>query len=126
VAFDIGLAVLLIGGVGLGMEGAAIAGALTMALSKLARLGLVWRFVRIQPYDREYLRLLVPAGAAALGTWAAAGILSDASWPVTLVVPALVGSLVYATVLLLAGLAPDERRAIRRMAGSLRSQRTGD
>jgi O-antigen/teichoic acid export membrane protein len=126
VAFDVGLAVLLIGGVGLGMEGAAIAGALTMALSKLARLGLVWRFVPIQPYDRDYRRLLVPVGAAAAGTWVTARVLSDAGWPLTLLVPAVVGTLVYATLLLLAGLAPDERRAIQRLVGSLRSGRTGD
>ena len=125
VAFDIGLAVLLIGGLGMGMEGAAIAGALTMALSKLARLGLVWRFVHIQPYDRDYLRLLVPAAPAALGAWATALVVTDAGWPVTLVVPALVGTLLYAIVLLVAGLAPDERRAIRRLVGSLRSERTG-
>jgi O-antigen/teichoic acid export membrane protein len=124
VAFDIGVAVLLIGGLAMGMEGAAIAGALTMALSKLARLALVWRFVRIQPYDRDYLRLLAPAAAAALGAWATARLLSDAAWPVTLVVPALIGLLLYAAVLLVAGLAPDERRAFRRLVGSLRSQGT--
>jgi O-antigen/teichoic acid export membrane protein len=120
VAFDIGVAILLIAGLGLGMEGAAVAGAITMALSKLARLLLVWRFVGIQPYDRNYLRLAVPTGAALLAAWGTARALSDGAWPVTLVVTAVVGTAVYLAVLLVAGLAPEERGAIRRMAGSWR------
>jgi O-antigen/teichoic acid export membrane protein len=120
VAFDIGSAILLIGGLGLGMEGAALAGALTMALSKLARLFLVWRFVGIQPYDRDYLRLAAPAGTALLAAIGTARALSGAEWSVTLVVTAVVGIAVYVAVLLAAGLAPAERSAIRRMVGSLR------
>jgi O-antigen/teichoic acid export membrane protein len=120
VAFDIGVAILLIGGLGLGMEGAALAGAITMALSKLSRLLLVWRFVGIQPYDRNYLRLAVPTGAALFAAWGTARALSDGAWPVTLVVTAVVGTAVYLAVLLVAGLAPEERGAIRRMAGSWR------
>jgi O-antigen/teichoic acid export membrane protein len=120
VAFDIGSAILLIGGFGLGMEGAALAGALTMALSKLARLFLVWRFVGIQPYDRDYLRLAAPAGTALLAAIGTARALSGAEWPVTLVVTAVVGTAVYVVVLLAAGLAPAERSAIRRMVGSVR------
>src|SRR5688500_5294082 len=53
-----------------GMEGAAIANAVTFALSKWARLALVKRFVRIQPYDSHYARLLGPSLAAALVMWA--------------------------------------------------------
>jgi O-antigen/teichoic acid export membrane protein len=120
VAFDIGVAVFLIGGLGLGMEGAAIAGALTMALSKLARLLLVWRFVGIQPYDRNYLRLAIPTGAALLAAWGTARALADAGWPVTLLSTAAVGTVVYLASLLAAGLAPGERRAIRQMVGSFR------
>jgi O-antigen/teichoic acid export membrane protein len=102
------------------MEGAALAGALTMALSKLGRLLLVWRFVGIQPYDRDYLRLGVPAGAALLAALGAARALSEAAWPITLLVTAVAGTAVYLVVLLVAGLAPEERSAIRRMVGSLR------
>ena len=43
-----------------GMEGAAVANAVTFALSKWARLALVKRFVGIQPYDRDYSRLIIP------------------------------------------------------------------
>jgi len=125
VAFDIGVAVLLIGGLGLGMEGAAIAGALTMALSKLARLWLVWRFVRIQPYDRHYVRLAVPAGASLLAAWGTARALSDGAWPVTLAATAVVGTAVYLAALLVAGLAPEERLALRRMVGSFRGRGGG-
>ena len=52
----------------LGPEGAAIAQASTLVFSNALRLYLVWRFVHIQPYDRDYARLLIPTaiGAAAM------------------------------------------------------------
>jgi len=46
-----------------GTEGAAIAQTATIALSNTLRVALVWRFVRIQPFDRAYARLLLPAAA---------------------------------------------------------------
>ncbi|HYZ11685.1 MAG TPA: oligosaccharide flippase family protein [Actinomycetota bacterium] len=112
VAFDIGAAVLLIGGLGLGMEGAAIAGALTMVLSKLARLWLVWRYVRIQPFDRDYARLLIPAGVGLLLGAAAHVALGGASWPVDLAGTAVAASAGYVPVLLWVGLPPVERGAV--------------
>ena len=116
VAFDIGAAVLLIGGLGLGMEGAALAGALTMALSKLARLWLVWRFVRIQPFDRDYARLMLPTAAGlALGIGAHLA-LGGASWPVDLLGTAVAASAGYVPVLLWVGLPPAERRAVTGLA----------
>ena len=52
----------------LGPEGAAIAQASTLVFSNVLRLYLVWRFVHIQPYDRDYARMLIPTaiGAAAM------------------------------------------------------------
>jgi O-antigen/teichoic acid export membrane protein len=44
----------------LGPEGAAIAQASTLVFSNMLRLYLVWRFVHIQPYDRDYARMLDP------------------------------------------------------------------
>jgi O-antigen/teichoic acid export membrane protein len=119
VAFDIGIAVLLIGVFDLGITGAAIAGAATMTLSKVARLYLVWRFVRIQPYTREYVRLLWPtlAGAAAgLGVhlW-----LSGMSWQVDLVATGVVVAAVYFPLLVLVGLPGPERRAASRLLGAV-------
>ena len=85
VAFDIAIAVFLISGLGLGMEGAAIAGALTMALSKVARLWLVWRFVHIQPFDRNYARLAIPTIAALLAGLGAHLLLAGSGWQIDLV-----------------------------------------
>ncbi len=123
VAFDIGAAVLLIGGLGLGMEGAAIAGALTMALSKLARLWLVWRFVRIQPFDRDYARLILPTLAGLALGLAAHLALSGAPWSVDLGVTAVAASAGYFPVLLWLGLPRAERRAAFRLAGALLGRR---
>jgi O-antigen/teichoic acid export membrane protein len=116
VAFDIGAAILLIGGLGLGMEGAAVAGAVTMALSKLARLWLVHRFVGIQPFDRDYARLLFPSLAGlALGVAAHLG-LAGAPWPVDLLGTAVAASVGYVPVLLWVGLPRAERGAVVRLA----------
>jgi O-antigen/teichoic acid export membrane protein len=116
VAFDIGAAVLLIGGLGLGMEGAAVAGGLTMALSKLARLWLVWRFVRIQPFDRDYARLIVPTAAGLALGLAVHLAIGGASWPLDLAGTAAAAVAGYVPVLLWFGLPPAERRAVAGLA----------
>jgi hypothetical protein len=109
----------LIAGLGLGMEGAAIAGALTMALSKLARLWLVWRFVNVQPFDRDYARLVVPTVAGlALGI-AAHLALAGAAWAVDLAGTAAAVVAGYVPALLLFGLPAGERRTALRLAAAV-------
>ena len=61
---DLAMALLLVPH--LGPKGAAIAQATTLVFSNALRLYLVWRFVRIQPYDRDYARLLIPAAIGAV------------------------------------------------------------
>jgi O-antigen/teichoic acid export membrane protein len=119
VVFDIGAAILLIGGLELGMEGAAIAGALTMALSKLARLGLVWKFVRVQPFDRHYARLGIPTAAALAAGIAVHLALSSAAWPVDLFGTGAAVALAYFGILLAVGLPPAEKRAALKLASAL-------
>jgi O-antigen/teichoic acid export membrane protein len=125
VALDVGIAVLLIGVLDLGIAGAAIAGAVTMALSKLARLYLVWRFVRIQPYTREYLRLLWPTLAGAAAGLGVHQLLSSRPWQVDLAGTALVVGAVYLTLLILVGVPGAERRAASRLATAV-LRRKGD
>ena len=116
VAFDIAAAVLLISGLNLGIEGAAIAGALTMALSKVARLWLVWVFLRMQPFTRDYLRLALPTGAGLLAAFGVHALLSDAAWSLDLVGTAAVSIVVYGAVLVGVGLPAAERRVAGRIA----------
>jgi O-antigen/teichoic acid export membrane protein len=123
VAFDIAAAALLIGGLGLGIEGAAIAGALTMALSKVARLYLVWRFVHIQPYSREYLLLLIPTGAGFLAGLLVHLALSGGAWPVDLVATAAAVTVVYGALLVAAGLPRSERRTLGRVVAAVAARR---
>ena len=104
-----------------GMEGAAIANAVTFALSKWARLALVRRFVRIQPYDRDYLRLLAPTGAALLAMWAASSLIAG-GWVPELLVTAVLGSVVYLGVYLVVGLTPSERRGAGALVARLRAR----
>jgi O-antigen/teichoic acid export membrane protein len=96
----------------LGAEGAATAQAVTLAVSNAARLYLVWRFVRIQPFSRLYFRLIVPAASGGAVMLGAHLVLRQLSWPVDLVGSGSIGTFVYVTVLLLFGLAPVERGAL--------------
>ncbi|MDP8956328.1 MAG: oligosaccharide flippase family protein [Actinomycetota bacterium] len=99
-----------------GAEGAAVAQAVTLALSNLARLYLVWRFVRIQPFDRHYARLALPTILAALVMIFSRVVLPDVGWPAELVTVGLIGVVVYAAALFTVGLSADERGAIANFA----------
>jgi O-antigen/teichoic acid export membrane protein len=114
-ALDLGMAVALVPS--LGPKGAAIAQASTLVFSNALRLFLVWRFVGIQPYDRNYARIV---GPAALGAFAMLGVhaaLEGPKWALDLVVTGLVGGLVYYTAFLLVGLTPGEKGAVMRVLG---------
>ncbi len=113
----VGVAVALARPEVLGIRGAAIAQALTLSFSAVARLVLVRRFLGIWPFDRDFLRLAVPAvlgGGAMAATHLA---LPDERWLVDLAGSFLVGGVVYATSLVAVGLRPGERRAVMRVAG---------
>ena len=99
-----------------GAEGAAVAQAATVAFSNVARLYLVWRFVHIQPFDRNYLRLAVPTVAAAVVMIVTQLVLRNVAWPIQLVTVALAGVMVYAAGLITVGLSSEERGAIRKFA----------
>jgi O-antigen/teichoic acid export membrane protein len=100
-------------------EGAAIAQAVTLVASNGARLYLVWRFVHIQPFNRHYVRLAIPAGVGAGVMIAVHLALRHAGWPVDLVATGLAGGLAYAVVLLTTGLTPLERTTARGVAARL-------
>ena len=95
-----------------GMEGAAISNAVTFALSKWARLYLVRRFVHIQPYDRDYGRLLPPTLAALAAMWVIHAVV-DASWFLDLAATGIGGTLVYVAAYLAFGLTPAEKKGVR-------------
>ena len=102
-----------------GMEGAAIANAVTFALSKWARLALVKRFVDIQPYDRDYVRLLVPTAGSLAVMWALERLL-DGGWLAELAILGLAGSVAYGALYLVVGLTPGERRGLSRLVAKVR------
>jgi len=104
-----------------GIEGAALANAITFTVSNLFRLALVHRFVRIQPYDARYARLLIP-GAAAVVAMVAAQRLLDARSPLDLAILGILGGLVYIGAYLVAGLTPEERRSLSKALARLRSR----
>lgn len=118
---NLGLALLLCPK--LGMEGAAIANAATFAVSKWARLALVKRFVHIQPYNRQYLRLVGPTVATFLAMW-----LTHASvpsgWVIDLVATGAVGLSVFLAAYWFVGLTPAERRAAAGILARIRGRPT--
>lgn len=103
-----------------GMEGAAVANAVTFALSKWARLALVKRFVGIQPYDRQYGRLVVPALVGGAVMWAVHSVVPG-GFLVDLVATSVVGSAAYVAALWLVGLTPAERTGARGLVAKVRA-----
>lgn len=115
--FDIGVAIYLTSRYG--MEGAAVANALTFTLSNAFRLVLVHRFVGIQPYDARYGRLLLPGAVTALAMWASQGFFGGGT-SLDLVVVGAIGGVVYIAAYLAVGLTPQERRGAASLRAKLR------
>jgi len=108
IALDIALAVWLCPRYGI--EGAAVANAVTFGTTNLLRLYLVRRLVGIWPYDRLYLRLVAPAAASA-----AAMAIVHALTPGRigdLVATGLAGALVYLLVYVRVAATEEERAAL--------------
>ncbi|RPH83416.1 MAG: lipopolysaccharide biosynthesis protein [Candidatus Rokuibacteriota bacterium] len=116
----VGLAVVLTAG--FGMEGAATAAAVSIAVLNVVRLVQVRRRVGIQPYERVYLALALPAGAAALAAVGAHAALLGSAWWVSLLVTGACGLVAYVALLPLA-LSTHERVLLRQLPGRLRSGR---
>ncbi len=112
---DVGVALALAGPARLGIRGAALAQALTLSFSAVARLLLVRRFLGIWPFDRAWVRLAVPTalGAATMGL--AHAVAPEGRWFVDLVLSAAAGVGVYGAALLVIGLLPSERAALARL-----------
>jgi O-antigen/teichoic acid export membrane protein len=104
-----------------GMEGAAIANSVTFALSKWTRLALVKRFVGIQPYDFDYLRLAIPSIAALIVMWTVHNVLVT-TWLVDLFVTGGCGLIAFAAVYWFFGLTPAERRGAGTVVSRLRAR----
>jgi O-antigen/teichoic acid export membrane protein len=105
----VGLAVALTAA--FGMEGAAAAAAVSIAALNVVRLAQVRRRVGIQPYERAYLRLALPAGASALAALAVHAALSSRPWWGSLAATGFCALAVYAALMPLA-LPADERWAL--------------
>ena len=112
---DLLIAVLLIPH--LGTEGAAIAQTSSLIISNSLRLYLVWRFVHIQPYNRYYARLLIPAVLCFVTMIGVASVLPSEKWLLQLVGTGLVGGAVCYTAVLLFGLTPLEKATVMRVLG---------
>jgi O-antigen/teichoic acid export membrane protein len=108
-AIDIAVALTLARPEVLGMRGAAIAQAITLTFSAVARLLLVSRFLRIWPFDRAYLRLIVPTLVGAGVMMIVHLVLPEARWLVNLLASAALGTCAYVVVLFAVGLTPKER-----------------
>jgi O-antigen/teichoic acid export membrane protein len=95
-----------------GIEGTAAASAVSVAGLNVVRLIQVRQRVGIQPYDRSYLGLALPGGAALVAAFGIHAALADQSWWVSLGGTALAGLAAY--VALLPVVLPAEERAVLR------------
>jgi O-antigen/teichoic acid export membrane protein len=120
-AIDVGVALALAGPGRLGIRGAALAQALTLSFSAVARLLLVRRFLGIWPFERSWVRLVGPTVLGALTMGLVHAAMPDDRWFVDLLVSAGLGAGVYAGVLFATGVLPAERAAV---VGLLRRGRT--
>ncbi|MDQ3660164.1 MAG: polysaccharide biosynthesis C-terminal domain-containing protein [Actinomycetota bacterium] len=107
-----------------GIEGAATASAATFLFSNVARLLLVRKFIGIQPYDANYSRLVLPAGACAAAMWTVHAAV-EAAPLLDLVLTAVIGGLVYALAYGAIGLTPGERRGAAALLARLRPAERG-
>jgi O-antigen/teichoic acid export membrane protein len=101
-----------------GIEGTATAAALSIASLNLLRLVQVRRRVGIQPYDRAYLPLALPAAGAALAALGGHAALAGGRWWASLAVTGACGLLAYAFLLPLA-LPASERATLVAAAGRI-------
>jgi O-antigen/teichoic acid export membrane protein len=122
-AIDVSLALLLARPEALGIRGAAIAQAVTLTFSAIARLFLVRRFLGIWPFDRAYVRLIVPTVVGGLAMWAAHLVLPEAKWLINLLLSSAVGAVTYLIALLAIGLPANERAMVGKLAGKLSGRR---
>ncbi|HEX9235676.1 MAG TPA: polysaccharide biosynthesis C-terminal domain-containing protein, partial [Actinomycetota bacterium] len=106
----------------LGSRGGAVAQMVALVVSNGLGLYLVWRFVRIQPFNRQYLRLALPTVIGAAVMVGAHLLLRGSGWPADLVGTGLIGGAAYTTLLLTTGLTPGERRTIAAVVSRRRIQ----
>ena len=118
-AIDVGLALLLARPEVLGIKGAAIAQAVTLTVSALARLFLVRRFLRIWPFDQWYLRLIVPTLVGGTAMYLTHLVVPEARWLINLLVASAVGTAAYVVLLLAVGIKPNERASVVKIARRL-------
>ncbi len=107
----------------LGPMGAAIAQTSALVVSNSLRLWLVWRFVRIQPYDRYYARLLIPTAIGGAVMLVVHAFTNGPHWAVDFVATGVIGGGVYYVVLVLFGLTPEERSSVLGIWSRLRDAR---
>ncbi len=105
----------------LGPRGAAIAQATALIVSNALRLWLVWRFVRIQPYDRYYARLLTPSAIGATVMVAVHAVTVGPHWAIDLLATGLIGGTAYYVALLFFGLRPEEKASVMGLMAKVRA-----
>jgi O-antigen/teichoic acid export membrane protein len=85
-----------------GIEGTATAAAVSVAALNILRLAQVRRRIGVQPYERAYLGLVLPAAGAALAALGAQTALSGQPWWASLAVTGACGFVAYVALLPLA------------------------
>jgi O-antigen/teichoic acid export membrane protein len=107
-----------------GPTGAAVASAVALSGVNGLRLWQVWQRVGIQPFDRAYARLLIPAAGCAAAAVAVHALTGGGRWWITLAATVAAGLAAY-VALLPAGLPVPERAEVGRWLRRARAARAG-
>ena len=94
-----------------GMDGVAVASAVSISAVNLLRLAQVQRLIGVHPFERAYLRLALPAAPCLAVTLAVHSAIGGGAFEVALPVTAAAGTAAY-LALLPAGLPTTERRVL--------------
>jgi O-antigen/teichoic acid export membrane protein len=97
-----------------GISGAGLASLVTVAMANIARLILVYRILKIHPYDWSYLKIIIPALVSMMIILTIKKLVTM-HWLIELCTLSLVFLLIFGSVMILLGLSDDDKLILKKL-----------